>query len=210
MVAPREPRFSPELLLLAQGRMVDDLAAGNGTLDDHQDRPFGLRAAIFDVDGVLTDGRLYIGESGEVFKAFHVLDGHGLKLLLQAGIAPIIITGRDSAAVRRRMADLGLADAHYGISDKLAVAQQVLAERGLDWGQVAVIGDDWPDLPLLARAGFACAPAHAHADALALAQHVTTARGGQGAAREFCDLLLMANGHYAALLQAQLGTLDGR
>jgi 3-deoxy-D-manno-octulosonate 8-phosphate phosphatase (KDO 8-P phosphatase) len=204
MVAPRAPRFAPELLLLAQGRV--EVAGGDGT----GDAPIGLRAAIFDVDGVLTDGRLYIGESGEVFKAFHVLDGHGLKLLGQAGIAPIVITGRDSPAVRRRMADLGLTDAHYGISDKLAVAERVLAARGLHWGQVAVIGDDWPDLPLLARAGFACVPANAHADARALAQHVTSARGGEGAAREFCDLLLLANGHYAALLQAQQGTLDGR
>ena len=218
----REPRFAPELLLLAQGRSVDDTAAGDGNQqppherlqerlqERARDHSIGLRAAIFDVDGVLTDGRLYIGEAGEVFKAFHVLDGHGLKLLQQAGIVPIIITGRDSAAVRRRIADLGLADAHFGISDKLSTAQRVLAERGLHWGQVAVIGDDWPDLPLLVRAGFACAPANAHADALALAHHVTAARGGEGAAREFCDLLLMANGHYAALLQAQQGTLDGR
>jgi 3-deoxy-D-manno-octulosonate 8-phosphate phosphatase (KDO 8-P phosphatase) len=199
---PHEPRFAPELLLLAQGRADEDA----GTAD----AGFGLRAAIFDVDGVLTDGRLYIGEAGEVFKAFHVLDGHGLKLLLQAGIVPIVITGRDSPAVRRRMADLGLTEVHFGISDKLAVAQRVLAERGLAWGQVAVIGDDWPDLALLARAGFACAPANAHADVLALAHHVTTARGGEGAAREFCDLLLMASGRYAALLQAQQGTLDAR
>ena len=184
--------FAPELLLRAQG----------GAL--------GMRAAIFDVDGVLTDGRLYIGEAGEVFKAFHVLDGHGLKLLAQVGIAPIVITGRDSAAVRRRVADLGLADAHYGVADKLAVADALLAQRGLAWAQVAVIGDDWPDLPLLARAGFACAPPNAHAEAKALAQHVTRARGGEGAAREFCDLLLQASGRYAALLAAQQGTLDGR
>ena len=184
--------FPPELLLRTQGTGL------------------GLRAAIFDVDGVLTDGRLYIGEQGEVFKAFHVLDGHGLKLLAQAGIAPIVITGRDSAAVRRRMADLGLADAHFGVSDKLAVAGPLLAARGIGWADVAVIGDDWPDLPLLARAGFACAPANAHAEAKALAHHVTAARGGEGAAREFCDLLLMASGRYAALLQAHQGTLDGR
>ena len=184
--------FPPELLLRAQG----------GGL--------GLQAAIFDVDGVLTDGRLFIGEQGELFKAFHVLDGHGLKLLARVGIAPIIITGRDSPAVRRRMADLGLADAHYGVADKLAVAEALLAQRGLAWPQVAVIGDDWPALPLLARAGFACAPANAHAEAKALAHHVTTARGGEGAAREFCDLLLMACGSYAALLQAHQGTLDAR
>ena len=185
-------RFPPELLLRAQGTGL------------------GMRAAIFDVDGVLTDGRLFIGEQGEVFKAFHVLDGHGLKLLAQAGITPIIITGRDSAAVRRRVADLGLAEAHYGVADKLVLASRLLAERGLAWADVAVIGDDWPDLPLLARAGFACAPANAHAEARALAHHVTTARGGEGAARELCDLLLMASGRYAALLHAHQGTLDGR
>jgi 3-deoxy-D-manno-octulosonate 8-phosphate phosphatase (KDO 8-P phosphatase) len=184
--------FPPELLLRAQG----------GAL--------GMRAAIFDVDGVLTDGRLYIGEQGETLKTFHVLDGHGLKLLARVGIAPIVITGRDSPAVRRRMADLGLADAHYGVADKLAMAERLLAARGLAWPQVAVIGDDWPDLPLLARAGLACAPANAHAEARALAHHVTTARGGEGAAREFCDLLLMACGRYAELLQAHQGTLDAR
>ncbi len=184
--------FPPELLLRAQG----------GAL--------GMRAAIFDVDGVLTDGRLWIGEHGEVVKAFHALDGHGLKLLSQAGIAPIIITGRDSPAVRRRLADLGLTEARFGVVDKLAAAEGLLAARGLAWCQVAVIGDDWPDLPLLARAGLACAPPNAHAEALALAHHVTAARGGEGAAREFCDLLLLASGHYARLLRAQQGTLDAR
>ena len=187
-------RFPPELLLRAQGIGL------------------GMKAAIFDVDGVLTDGRLFIGEAGEVFKAFHVLDGHGLKLLAQAGITPIIITGRDSAAVRRRISDLGLIHAFFGVSDKLALASTVLAEQGIGWGDLAVIGDDWPDLPLLARAGFACAPANAHAEARALAHHVTAAAGGAGAAREFCDLLLMACGRYEAMLQAclqaGLGTLD--
>ena len=170
----------------------------------------GMKAAIFDVDGVLTDGRLYIGEHGETVKAFSTLDGHGLKLLKQAGIEPLVVTGRDSAAVRRRVADLGLAHAVYGARDKLAAAAALLAALGLDWPEVAAIGDDWPDLPLLARAGFACAPANAHAEAKALAQPVTTARGGEGAAREFCDLLLMAGGHYARLLAAHQGTLDGR
>ncbi len=187
-------RFPPELLLRAQGIGL------------------GMKAAIFDVDGVLTDGRLFIGEAGEVFKAFHVLDGHGLKLLAQAGITPIIITGRDSAAVRRRISDLGLIHAFFGVSDKLALASTVLAEHGIGWGDLAVIGDDWPDLPLLARAGFACAPANAHAEARALVHHVTAAAGGAGAAREFCDLLLMACGRYEAMLQAclqaGLGTLD--
>ncbi|MGS0753677.1 KdsC family phosphatase [Roseateles sp. GG27B] len=184
-------RFAPELLLLAQG-------AG-----------LGLKAAIFDVDGVLTDGRIYIGEQGEAFKAFSTLDGHGLKLLDQGGITPIIITGRDSPAVRRRVADLGLRHAVYGAKDKLAVAQPLLDQLGLEWAQVAAMGDDWPDLPLLTRAGFACAPAQAHAEVKAVAHYVTTAAGGHGAARECCDLMLQACGRYAQLLNSQLDTLDG-
>ncbi len=171
---------------------------------------FGARAAVFDVDGVLTDGRLYVGAEGETVKAFHVLDGHGLKLLAAGGITPLIVTGRDSPAVRRRVADLGLTHAVYGAKDKLAAARTLLDALGLAWPQVAVIGDDWPDLPLLESAGFACAPPNAHAEVKAVADHVTAAAGGHGAAREFCDLLLIAAGRYAALLQDHRVTLDGR
>jgi 3-deoxy-D-manno-octulosonate 8-phosphate phosphatase (KDO 8-P phosphatase) len=184
--------FAPELLLQAQGTAL------------------GMKAAIFDVDGVLTDGRIYIGEHGETVKAFATLDGHGLKLLRQGGIEPLVITGRDSPAVRRRVAALGLVHAVYGAHDKLAAATTLLDALGLDWPEVAAIGDDWPDLPLLLRAGFACAPANAHVEVKAAAHHVTTLAGGHGAAREFCDLLLVAAGRYAALLQGQLTTLDGR
>lgn len=169
----------------------------------------GMRAAIFDVDGVLTDGRLYMGEHGEVFKAFHSLDGHGLKLLAQAGIEPLVITGRDSLAVRRRVEDLGLRHAHYGVQDKHRTAEALLAALGLSWGEVAVMGDDWPDLPLMVRAGLAVAPANAHVEVQACAHHVSALRGGFGAAREFCDLLLMAAGRYAQLMQGHLTTLDG-
>ena len=184
--------FPPELLLLAQG------TAG------------GMRAAIFDVDGVLTDGSLYIGEQGEVFKAFSVLDGQGLKLLVAAGIVPIVITGRDSPAVRQRVANLGLPHAVFGAKDKLCVAQAKLLELGLAWPDVAVIGDDWPDLPLLLRAGFSAAPPNAHAEVRAVVDHVTALGGGRGAAREFCDLLLVACGRYGALFREQTGTLDAR
>ena len=184
--------FPPELLLLAQG------TAG------------GMRAAIFDVDGVLTDGSLYIGEQGEIFKAFSVLDGQGLKLLVAAGIVPIVITGRDSPAVRQRVADLGLPHAVFGAKDKLLVAQAKLLELGLAWPDVAVIGDDWPDLPLLLRAGFSAAPPNAHAEVRAVVDHVTALGGGRGAAREFCDLLLVACGRYGALFREQTGTLDAR
>ena len=183
--------FAPELLLRAQGSGL------------------GLKAAIFDVDGVLTDGRIYIDQHGESMKAFATLDGHGLKLLKMGGIEPIVITGRDSAAVRRRVADLGLQHAVYGAHDKLAAAQTLLSALGLGWPEVAAIGDDWPDLPLLTRAAFACAPANAHIEVKAAVHHVTAAAGGHGAAREFCDLLLIAAGRYATLLQGHLQTLDG-
>ena len=187
--APLQPALAhpPELLLQAQG----------------------IRWAIFDVDGVLTDGRLYLSERGEEFKAFSTLDGHGLKLLAQGGIVPVVITGRDSPAVRRRVADLGIAHAIYGATDKLAAATGLMRELGLGWDTLAAMGDDWPDLPLLTRAAFACAPANAHVEVRAVAQYVTRAQGGFGAARECCDLLLMAAGRYAGLLRGQLVTLDG-
>lgn len=169
----------------------------------------GIRAAIFDVDGVLTDGRIYLSERGEDFKAFSTLDGHGLKLLAQAGITPLVITGRDSPAVRKRVADLGLAHAVYGAHDKLAAATALLATLQLEWTVVAAMGDDWPDLPLIARAAFACAPPQAHVEVRARAHHVTAAAAGHGAARECCDVLLCAAGRYAELLAGHLTTLDG-
>jgi 3-deoxy-D-manno-octulosonate 8-phosphate phosphatase (KDO 8-P phosphatase) len=179
-------QFAPELLLAAQG----------------------IRVAIFDVDGVLTDGRLWIGAQGEMLKAFSTLDGHGLKLLPRAGIAPVVITGRDSAAVRYRVAELGIGHAVFGAGDKLAAATPLLAQLGADWGEVAAMGDDWPDLPLLTRVRLAVVPPTAHAEVRAVAHHVTAAAAGEGAAREYCDLLVMAAGRYAELLQAHQGVLD--
>ncbi len=167
-----------------------------------------VRAAIFDVDGCLTDGRITIGEEGETVKAFNTLDGHGIKLLARAGITPVVITGRDSAAVRRRCADLGIGHALFGVHDKLRAAAEVLQSLGLDWGTLAVIGDDWPDLPLLTRCALACAPAQAHLEVRAACDFVTRQPGGHGAAREFCDLLLVASGAYARLLDGHLVTLD--
>jgi 3-deoxy-D-manno-octulosonate 8-phosphate phosphatase (KDO 8-P phosphatase) len=191
-VRPRAPAltFPPELLLAARG-------PGDG-----------IAAAIFDVDGVLTDGSIYLGAEGETFKAFSTLDGQGIKLLQIAGIVPIVVTGRDSPAVRRRMADLGVAHAAYGSEDKLAAAAALVDALGVGWSRVAAIGDDWPDLPILQRAAFACAPPHAHVEVRAVAHHVTSAPAGQGAAREFCDLLLVAAGRYAALLRSPQFALD--
>jgi 3-deoxy-D-manno-octulosonate 8-phosphate phosphatase (KDO 8-P phosphatase) len=167
-------------------------------------RAQGVRVAFFDVDGVLTDGGLYFSAEGETLKRFHTLDGHGLKLLARAGIVPAVISGRDSAPLRKRLAALGVTHLRLGTEDKLPAAESVLATLGLGWEQAAAIGDDWPDLPVLSRAAFACAPPLAHVEARAVAHHITAARAGEGAAREFCDLLLVASGRYADLLAEQL------
>lgn len=179
---PLQPalQFDPQLLLLAQP----------------------VRVAFFDVDGVLTDGGLYFSEVGETLKRFHTLDGHGIKLLQQAGITPAVVTGRDSPALRLRLKALGVMHARFGTEDKRPAAESILAELGLSWPQAAAIGDDWPDLPVMRRVAFACAPAQAHIEARAVAHYVTAAPGGAGAAREFCDLLLVASGRYAGLLAA--------
>ena len=159
----------------------------------------GIRVAFFDVDGVLTDGGLYIAEGGETLKRFHTLDGHGLKLLQRAGITPAVVTGRDSPALRTRLHALGITQVRYGTEDKAPAAADILKDLGLDWPQAAAMGDDWPDLAVMRRVAFACAPANAHTEVKAAAQHVTERMGGHGAAREFCDVLLMASGRYADL-----------
>ncbi len=170
--------FPPELLLKAQN----------------------IRVAFFDVDGVLTDGGLYLTEQGETIKRFNTLDGHGLKMLQKAGITPAVITGRDSPALRVRLKALGITHAHFGTEEKVPAAEITLRALGLDWAAAAAIGDDWPDLPVMRRSAFSSAPPDAHVEVRARALHVTQARGGHGAAREFCDLLLVASGRYAGLL----------
>lgn len=164
-------------------------------------RARSIRLVGLDVDGVLTDGGLYLSGEGEMLKRFHILDGLGLKLLQRAGITPAVITGRDSKSLRGRLQALGVAHAHYGTEDKRPAAEKTLRELGLEWRQAAAIGDDWPDLPLLHRCAFAAAPANAHPEVKAAAHYVTRACGGHGAAREFCDLLLQASGRYAELLE---------
>jgi len=170
-------------------------------------RAQGMRVAIFDVDGVLTDGSLYYGAEGEALKRFSTLDGLGLKLLRRAGIEPVVISGRDGPALRARLATLAVTHIALGSEDKLLAATPILAALQADWSQVAVIGDDWPDLPLFARAAFTSAPANAHAEVRGRAHHVTVLCGGEGAAREFCDLLLTAAGHYRTLLDTYTADL---
>jgi 3-deoxy-D-manno-octulosonate 8-phosphate phosphatase (KDO 8-P phosphatase) len=171
--------FSPDLLLKAQG----------------------TRVVFLDVDGVLTDGGLLFSEAGESHKRFNTLDGHGLKMLQRAGITPVIITGRDSLPLRARLSALGITYAHFGTEDKRPAAEQTLAALGLDWSVSAAMGDDWPDLPVMLQCPISCAPVNAHIEVRSRAHFVTTSRGGHGAVREFCDLLLVASGRYADILK---------
>ncbi len=168
-------------------------------------RAQGIRVLLLDVDGVLTDGGLYYGADGEVLKRFNTLDGHGLKLLMRAGIVPAVISGRDSPALRQRLDALGITQLRLGTEDKLPAAQAVLRALDADWTQAAAMGDDWPDLPLLRHAALACAPPNAHPELRAIAHHVTALPGGAGAVRELCDVLLAAGGHYRRLLEQHLG-----
>ncbi len=167
--------------------------------------PTPLQALLLDVDGVLTDGRIYYAAQGESLKVFHSLDGHGLKLLQASGCEPIVVSGRDSAALRLRLQHLGIAHMALGDENKLPHAERLLRQLGLPWSSVAAMGDDWPDLPLLQRAAFAAAPASAHHEVLRRAHYVCRVPAGAGAVREVCDLLLQANGAYAAALATALG-----
>ena len=165
---------------------------------DALERAKRVRLMLFDVDGVLTDGRLWYGPSGEVMKAFHVLDGHGLKLLMQTGTKIAILSGRNSPAVAARAAELGIADVLQGIDDKRAAFEALAARLGIAAAETGFMGDELVDLPVLRRCGFACAPAEAHALVRASAHYIAQAPAGGGAVREVCEYLLRAQGRLDA------------
>lgn len=166
-------------------------------MDDVLERARGVRLAIFDVDGVLTDGTLYIGAQGESLKAFNILDGHGVKMLQAAGVDAAIISGRASEATAVRARELAIAHVVQGASDKVAAFERLLHELHLDPGACAFVGDDLPDLAVMERCGLAVAVANAVDAVKARAHYVTRAGGGRGAVREFCELVLRAQGRLA-------------
>jgi 3-deoxy-D-manno-octulosonate 8-phosphate phosphatase (KDO 8-P phosphatase) len=147
---------------------------------------------VLDVDGVLTDGGLWFGARGETLKRFHVRDGHGIKLLQNAGVQVAVISGRRSPAVTARCRELGIRIVHQGVGDKHRVYERLLRQLDLSDTQVACIGDDTPDIPLFVRAAFAVAVYDAHPLAIRAAHARTTLGGGHGAVREVCDWLLAA------------------
>ena len=150
-----------------------------------------IRLACFDVDGTLTDGRLFLDSEGREMKAFHVHDGQGLVLLRQVGIEVAFITARLSPVAVHRANELQLR-VHIGVKDKLACVRELCAELGIGLDAVSFMGDDLPDLAAMRAVGLSVAPANAHASTAAQAQLRTQANAGDGAARELCDLLLAA------------------
>lgn len=169
------------------------------------ERAARIRLVVFDVDGVLTDGRLLIGDNGVEYKAFHSRDGHGMKMLAQTGVELAIITGRRSQLVAERMASLGISHVHQGHESKLPVFERLLADLGLEAAQAAYVGDDVVDLPIMSRVGLAVAVANAHPLVLDNAHWRTHSDGGRGAAREVCDLVMHAQGTLEGVHRGYLG-----
>ena len=173
-------------------------------MQDIHARARRIRLAAFDVDGVLTDGALYLTDSGEEIKAFNTLDGHGLKMLRESGVELAIITGRTSKSVALRAKNLGIELLYQGVEDKAHAFAELLAARGLDAAAAAYMGDDVVDLPVLIRCGFALSVPDAPLLVRQHAHYVTRAAGGRGAVREACEFIMHAQGTLDARLRAYL------
>lgn len=163
-------------------------------VDSAETRAKRIKLLILDIDGVMTDGRLYLSGEGETFKQFNILDGLGIKLLRQNGVEVAIISGRSSAALTKRARDLGIEHLYQGREDKLQALTELMAQMTLSLDEVAHMGDDLPDLPVMRRVGLAMAPANAYRLVKQHAQYCTETAGGAGAVREACDFLLSAQG----------------
>ncbi len=159
-------------------------------MQDILEKAARIKLVVFDVDGVLTDGSLYIGDDGQEYKAFHSRDGHGMKLLQKAGVKIGIITGRTSRVVEHRMASLGIEHVYQGQLDKLPAFRDLTHKLDLASDAVAYVGDDVVDLPIMVRVGLAIAVADAHPLVARHAHWQTASPGGRGAARDVCELLL--------------------
>ena len=171
---------------------------------DALERARRLRLMIFDVDGVLTDGRLWYGPSGEELKAFHSFDGHGLKMLAAQGVACAVLSGRRSKAVAARCAELRIEHVLQGIDEKLPAFEKLRAELSLKYEDCGFMGDELVDLPVLTRCGFACTPREAPEVVRARAHYVASTPAGFGAAREVCEFILKAQGKLEQALREYL------
>jgi 3-deoxy-D-manno-octulosonate 8-phosphate phosphatase (KDO 8-P phosphatase) len=171
---------------------------------DALERARRIRLMIFDVDGVLTDGRLWYGPAGEELKVFHSFDGHGLKMLAASGVPCALLSGRRSAAVAARAGELGIEHVLQGIEDKKKEFEVLLKDLRLTLPEAGYMGDELVDLPVLTRCGFACAPHEAPADVRLRAHYVASAPAGYGAAREVCEFVMRAQGSLPRALQGYL------
>jgi 3-deoxy-D-manno-octulosonate 8-phosphate phosphatase (KDO 8-P phosphatase) len=169
---------------------------------DAAERARAIRLMGFDVDGVLTDGSLFVGEHGEAFKRFNTLDGHGLNMLIDAGVAVAIISGRNSPAVTRRAAELGIRYVHQGNKNKVACMETLLGQTELRADQFGFMGDDLPDLPVLVRCGFAATTAEAFDPLPQSAHWQATRAAGRGAVRELAEFILRARGAWDGIVAA--------
>jgi 3-deoxy-D-manno-octulosonate 8-phosphate phosphatase (KDO 8-P phosphatase) len=159
-----------------------------------------IRLLILDIDGVLTDGRLYFDAKGETLKVFHVRDGHGIKMAQRGGLEVAMVSGRRSDAAFHRARELGVSRFYEGVRDKVAILEELLAALNLTSAEVAAVGDDLVDLPLFQRVGLGVAVADAVPEVRAAAHWVTSLPGGTGAVREVCDLLLKAQDKWEDLI----------
>lgn len=163
-----------------------------------------IRVVIFDVDGVLTDGSLLLGDDGQEYKAFYSRDGHGMKMLRASGVEIAIITGRSSEVVKHRVADLGIQHVYQGQLDKIVAFEHLVGELGVEADAIAYVGDDVVDLPVMRKVGFAIAVQDAHPLVKQHAHWQTPSNGGRGAARDVCELIMEAQGTLQAQLQRYL------
>ncbi len=169
------------------------------------ERAAGVRLMILDVDGVLTDGRLYYGPTGEAMKAFDVRDGHGVKLMREGGIDVALLTARSSGIVATRARELGIERVEQGAANKVAGLERLLAATGVSATACGFIGDDWPDMAVMTRVGFAATVADAAPEVREVAHWIAAAGGGRGAVRELAQYLLTAQGKFAALFERHRG-----
>lgn len=168
------------------------------------DKARKLKLLILDVDGVLTDGKLFFDDQGKEYKSFHARDGHGIKLLRQTGVEVAVISGRKSHSVELRMRSLGVGLVYQGHEDKIGAFEEIIRKMGITPDQAAHVGDDLLDLPIMTRVGFAIAVKDANFAVKQRADWCTSVPGGQGAVREVCDLIMQAQGTFAAVVGTYL------
>ncbi|MDH5632013.1 MAG: 3-deoxy-manno-octulosonate-8-phosphatase KdsC [Gammaproteobacteria bacterium] len=172
--------------------------------DEVLERASKVRLVLFDVDGVMTDSSLFIGDDGQEYKAFNSKDGHGIKMMQRTGIDAGIITGRTSEVVRHRVRDLGIKHVFQGCADKLPVYEQLIKDLGISADQTAFVGDDVVDLPIMLRAGLAICVADGHALVKQHSHWVTPTNGGRGAVREVTEMMMFAHGKYSSTMEQYL------